>query len=382
MIKLASLKECTGCMACSNICDIAIKVVTDKEGFRRPVIINNDCSKCGKCVNACPVLTPVVPEKTITHQVFACTNSSKLVRLDSSSGGVFTELAKFVLQKKGGVFGAAFTNECVVIHIEIDSENDLSKLRKSKYVQSDVGQCLKKAKERLEAGQYVLFSGLPCQIAGLYSYLGKDYDRLYTVDILCKGVPSPGVFAEFICETEKHWGCKVQEINFREKKYGWGNRAMMVLTFANGKQRVSPLTLSSFGSGFSTDLFSRPSCYNCKYKNKDRVGDITLGDFWGIGKDLSFDKLKKEGVSFVMLNSKKGKELFNSIRANLLVDERNLSEASKNNSALTMQNIKKRTRALFFLAYRINPKIALNLFTCPHRIAVWFRDKIRKHPKN
>lgn len=376
MIKLASLKECTGCMACSNICDIAIKVVTDKEGFRRPIIVNDDCLRCGKCVNVCPVLNPVVPERTITHRVFACTNSSKLVRFDSSSGGVFTELATFVLQKKGYVFGATFTSECVVAHIEIDSENDLGKLRKSKYVQSDVGQCLKKAKGRLEAGQYVLFSGLPCQIAGLYSYLGKDYDRLYTVDILCKGAPSPGVFAEFISETEKRYGCKVQDINFREKKYGWGNRAMMALNFTNGKQSVLPLTLSSFGSGFSTDLFLRPSCYNCKYKNKDRIGDITLGDFWGIGKDLSFDNLKKEGVSFVMLNSKKGKELFDSVKSDLLVDERSFNEASKNNSALNMRNIKKRTRTLFFLAYRTNPKIALNLFTCPHRIAVWFRDLI------
>jgi len=368
-------------MACSNICDIAIKVVTDKEGFCRPIITNNDCLKCGKCENVCPVINPIVPERVIAPQVFACASLSKSTRLESSSGGVFTELAQLILKKHGSVFGAAFTSECVVVHVEISSENDLGKLRKSKYVQSDVGQCLRTAKDCLEAGRYVLFSGLPCQIAGLYSYLGKDYDRLYTVDILCKGVPSPGVFAEFISEAEKHRGCKVQEINFRAKKYGWGNRAMMVLNFTNGKQSVSPLTLSSFGSGFSTDLFLRPSCYNCKYKNKDRVGDITLGDFWGIGKDLSFNNLKKEGVSFVMLNSKKGKELFDLIRANLLVDEQSLNEAARNNGALNMRNIKKRVRALFFLVYRINPQIALNLFTCPHRIAIWFRDKIKKHPK-
>ena len=377
MIKLASLKECTGCMACSNICDIAIKVVIDKEGFRRPIIINDNCLECGNCEKVCPVINPIVPERVITPQVFACASSSKSIRLESSSGGVFTELAQLMLKEHGSVFGAAFTSEFKVEHIEIESEADLYKLRKSKYVQSDIGECLRKVKDSLESGKHVLFSGLPCQIAGLYSYLGEDYERLYTVDILCKGVPSPGVFAEFISETEKYHGCKVREINFREKKYGWGNRAMMVLNFTNAKQSVLPLTLSSFGSGFSTGLFLRPSCYCCKYRGNRRVGDITLGDFWGIGNNLSFNNIKKEGVSFVMLNSKKGKDLFGLIRANLLADERNLNEASKSNSALRGRNTNNRFRALFFLVYKCNPQIALHLFTLPHRLAVWFRDLIR-----
>lgn len=381
MIKLASTKECTGCMACSNICDIAIKIVIDKEGFRRPVIVTENCLNCGNCEKVCPVINPIVPERLTEPRVFACASSSKSTRLESSSGGVFTELAQFILKKHGIVFGAAFTSELKVEHIEVESEADLYKLRKSKYVQSDIGQCLKKAKDYLEAGQYVLFSGLPCQIAGLYSYLGNDYDKLYTVDILCKGAPSPDVLAKFISETEKRYDCKIQDISFRDKKYGWGNRAMMVLNFTNSKQFVLPLTSSPFGSGFSTDLFLRPSCYNCKYKNKDRVSDITLGDFWGIGEDLSFNHLRKEGVSLVMLNSEKGKGIFNSIKANLLVDERSLNEAVGNNSALRGQNSKNSLRALFFLVYKYNPKIALHLFTCPHRIAVWLRDLICRRRK-
>ncbi len=374
---LSSFEQCTGCMACSNACENdAIQVITDKEGFIRPFIVETECLKCGKCVEACPVIKPPSPLGRLSvPQVFACMHANEHVRMQASSGGIFSALAQIIIQWKGIVFGAAFTDRHLVEHIGVEREEDLHVLRKSKYVQSNVGQCLSKAKGHLENGRYVLFSGLPCQIAGLYSYLGKDYERLYTVDLLCKGVPSPGVFSTFISSIEKRYKSVVQTYLFRDKKYG-SERAVSVVVFTNGKQLVLPLTQTSFGSGFSTELFLRPSCYPCKYRHITRMGDLTIGDFWGIGNDLSFISQKKQGISLVMLNSMKGKTLFQSTESQLLFEERNMEEAVKHNRALNSRKTVNPHRTRFFAMYKHNPQLALNIFTLVHRKMVWIRDQL------
>jgi len=257
---LAPFEQCTGCMACSNACEHAIQDIIDEEGFMRPFIVETECLKCENCTNACPVINPILPARISTTQVFACAHANEHVRMQSSSGGVFSVLVKIIFQRQGIVFGAAFTDSHLVEHIGVEREEDLHILRRSKYVQSNIGQCLSMVKENLEKGRCVLFSGLPCQIAGLYSYLGKDYEKLFTVDLLCKGAPSPGVFSTFLNSIEKRYKSIVQTYSFRDKKHGL-KRTISVVTFTNGKQRVFPLTQTSFGSGFSTNLFLRPSCY-------------------------------------------------------------------------------------------------------------------------
>ena len=374
---LASFEQCTGCMACYNACQHdVIQVIADEEGFMRPFLLATECLNCGNCVKACPIIKPILPERFCEPQVFACTHANKHARMQASSGGIFSALAKIMMQRQGVVFGAAFTDKHLVEHIGVEREEDLHVLKKSKYVQSNVGKCLSVAKEHLENGRCVLFSGLPCQIAGLYSYLGNDYDKLYTVDLLCKGAPSPGVFSTFINSIEERYKSAVQAYSFRDKKYG-SERATSVVTFSNGKKLVLPLTQTSFGSGFSTELFLRPSCYHCQYRNINRMGDITLGDFWGIGRDFAFYDLKSEGISLVMLNSMKGKALFDVIGSSLLLEKRNIQEAINRNRALNGKNIVNRRRTRFFALYKRRPQLALNLFTIIHRTMVWLRNKIQ-----
>ena len=272
---LAPRDRCTGCMACSSICERAIEIITDDEGFIRPVVVEEKCVECERCVKICPVLNPVSLERLGKPLVFACAHADEQVRLQSASGGAFSAVAQSILQRKGIVFGAAMTDGLRVEHIAVEREDDMHLLRQSKYVQSDIGRCLSMAKQHLENGRFVLFSGLPCQIAGLYSYLGRDYEKLYTVDILCKGAPSPGVFATFIHSVESRYKSALKSYSFREKTHGWG-KAISVFNFVNGKQLLLPLSQTSFGSGFSTELFLRPSCYHCIYRNIHRIGVLEV----------------------------------------------------------------------------------------------------------
>jgi coenzyme F420-reducing hydrogenase beta subunit len=378
---LALWDQCTGCMACSSICERAIKVITDDEGFTRPFVVEEKCIECGMCTKICPVLNPVLLERLGKPLVFACANVDEVVRLQSASGGAFSAAAQSILQQKGIVFGAAMTDGLRVEHIAVEREDQLHLLRQSKYVQSDIGQCFLMAKKHLDNGRFVLFSGLPCQIAGLYSYLGRDYEKLYTVDILCKGAPSPSVFATFIHAIERRYKSDLRLYSFREKMQG-SAKVVSVFTFADGKRRVTPLTQTSFGSGFSTDLFLRPSCYRCIYRNINRLGDISLGDYWGLGNDSSLYQHKQKGVSLVLLNSIKGKSLFESICGNLLFEERTIEEAVSHNSALKNKTTQNCNRARFFAVYKRYPHLALSVFTVIHRTVVWFRDKVKKHPKN
>jgi coenzyme F420-reducing hydrogenase beta subunit len=363
-------------MACSNTCRHAIKIITDAEGFIRPFLVKERCTECGRCTAVCPVLHPLRPERLCSPKVFACAHADEPVRLSSASGGVFAAIAQAVIQRHGIVFGAATNEHMQVGHTAIERQEDVCLLQQSKYVQSDLGHCFAAAKKNLEIERTVLFSGTPCQIAGLYACLGKDYTNLYTVDILCKGAPSPGIFEIFIRSQEKRYYSALRSFSFRVKKQGHA-KAMSIFRFADGTQRELPLTQTSFGSGFSTNLFLRPSCYQCAYRNPHRIGDISLGDFWGLSRDSSFYHDRHKGVSLVMLNSAKGKALFESAGADTLrVEERLLEEAVSHSSALQDKIFKNRFRGLFFKTYNRYPHLALSLFTLPHRMAVRLRSTI------
>ena len=295
-------KACCGCGACYNKCPVgAITMQENEEGFLVPVIDKNKCTNCGLCVKVCPSLN-VQYNNTDKPECYAAMADDE-IRMKSSSGGIFTLLAEDILDKGGYVCGAAFDDNWDVHHIIVDNKNDLEKLRGSKYVQSDTEDCYKKIKKLLDEDKYVLFSGCPCQVAGLYSFLGKNYEKLYTVDILCHGSPSRGVWKKYLNENfNKN---EIKKINFRDKnKIGWSCSHCTIST-KNGDDIVT----DDFTKLFHASINLRESCYDCKYSKKPRPADITLGDFWGISeykKDLNDDK----GLSFVLTNNEKGKFLF------------------------------------------------------------------------
>lgn len=298
-------QDCCGCGACANKCPVkAISMRENEEGFLAPAIDENLCTDCGLCARACPALN-VRYENTTEPECYAAMAEDE-IRMKSSSGGIFSLLAEHIIDKGGYVCGAAFNKDWSVSHIIIDNKQDLAKLRGSKYVQSDTENCYRETKKLLNAGKEVLFSGCPCQIAGLYSFLGKKYEKLFTVDILCHGTPSPGIWKKYLRETFPHQ--KIIGINFRNKeKIGW-SCSHCTFSLKDGNEIVS----DDYTKMFHNTALMRPSCENCKHSKLPRPADITLGDWWGIDKYQS-DINDNQGLSFVLLNNDKGKKIFNAL---------------------------------------------------------------------
>lgn len=305
-IDILSKDKCTGCSACRNVCPKnAIDMVKDEHGFSVPVI-NSSCIDCGLCAKTCPALTaqPHLQQKSSSYAVWA----QKEIREQSGSGGVFACLAERIIDSGGVVYGAAFDEGCRTLrHIGVSTQEELPRLYKSKYLQSEIGTVLSEVKENLSKKIPVLFSGTPCQVEGLRSYLKKDYDNLYTVDILCHGVPSPMAYERFLDEIAK--GQTVTAVDFRDKKYGWGK--LLKVTMADGSVHYDAHN-GNYLRAFADGLSMRESCMSCPYARAERVGDITLGDFWGVAS-YKQDWDDKRGTSLVLCNSSKGRKLFNSV---------------------------------------------------------------------
>lgn len=334
MIDISSKDQCSGCHACSNVCPKGcIQMLSDSEGFWYPQINKDKCIDCGLCEKVCPIIHRWKPDESRITTALAAMNKNENIRLRSSSGGIFSLLAEVIIAQSGIVFGAAFSDDFrLVHHICVDNTNDLDKLRGSKYVQSKIGDTYKQAKEYLDSGRKVLFTGTPCQIGGLYSFLRKEYDNLYTQDIICHGVPSPMVWEKYLEERERKAASKTQRMFFRHKKYGWKTYAVL-FEFSNNTAYVKSLQEDSFMRAFLSDSCLRPSCYNCSFKTAHRQADITLADFWGIQYVMS-DMDDNKGTSLVLVHSDKGKGLISSIRENIVFKETNIDTAIKYNPAL------------------------------------------------
>lgn len=320
--------NCTGCTACKNICpQNAISMIADKEGFLYPIVDEGKCINCGLCHVICPVLNNGGDTKKLID-VYACFNNNDEERLKSSSGGIFSLLAKNILERNGIVFGASFNKEHLVEHIYINTVKDLYRLQGSKYLQSSLGESFKTVEKNLNEGKYVLFSGTPCQIEGLLHYLRKEYDNLFTVDIVCHGVPSPKIWQKYLTSLKS----PISKINFRNKANGWKKYN---LTISNDNFIVNESFLkNSFFNLFLNNLIVRPSCYECKFKNKYRRSDITLGDFWGINKILpKMDDDK--GTSLMIINTCKGNDLFKLITKDITFESVDYNFVLKNNTMLT-----------------------------------------------
>ena len=344
MQKIIDTKRCTGCHACFDACPKGcISMESDKEGFLRPVIDEKTCISCGKCQSVCPVIKEKAEKPA--PKAYAVKSLIEDVRAESSSGGVFSLLAEAVLEKGGVVFGAAFDENFSVHHIYIENQEDLYKLRGSKYVQSRIGNAYKEAKQFLEAGRQVLFSGTPCQIAGLRAFLGREYENLILQDIICHGVPSPKVWEMYKAYREEKTGSKIKKVSFREKESGWKTSSVSI-QFANGETYIENLQKDIYMKAFLRNLDLRKSCYACHEKTVGRQSDITLADFWGIEKVMP-EMDDDRGTSLVLIHSEKGETLFSALRDKMNMHEVEINEAIRHNSAAYKSVEKPIKRAAF-----------------------------------
>lgn len=348
---LCNSDECTGCMACFNICKAkAIKMSEDKEGFLYPTIDSSRCIECGECRKVCPSIENI-KDSLERQEVYACWSKNKKVRKVSSSGGIFTELANAILEENGVVYGVKIDDQGRAVHFRGVSVEDIKEMQGSKYIQSDIGQCFCDAKADLDAGKKVLFTGTPCQIAGLKKFLKKQYDNLMSCDLVCHGVPSPKIFNDYVELMEEIHGARLQRIWFRDKSKGWEEYCMKII-FENGKVYKKSTYNDVFVRGFLRNYYLRPKCYNCLYANTNRVADITLGDFWGYKRESWKARNTDKGISMCMINSDNGQRLFEKVASNLVVYKKTLSEAIAGNHCLIGSFDMPENRNKFWTDYR------------------------------
>ena len=347
MIKITNKSNCSGCHACANVCPKkCIEMVSDNEGFWYPKIDETKCINCGLCEKVCPIIHKCQPDETRKTTAMAAINLNEEIRLKSSSGGIFTLIAEKIINQGGVVFGAAFADDFrSVHHICMDNVADLEKLRGSKYVQSKIGDTYKQAKQFLDNGRKVLFTGTPCQIGGLYSYLQKHYDNLYTQDIICHGVPSPMVWEKYVEERERKSASQIQRMFFRHKKYGWKTYAVL-FEFSNNTAYVKSLQEDSFMRAFLSNSCLHPSCHDCSFKSIKRQSDITLADFWGIQNVLP-EMDDDKGTSLVLVHSDKGKALLSQLSDKIKSNEVSCDLIEKYNLAAVKSALANKNRNLF-----------------------------------
>lgn len=345
MLDIKNKSLCSGCGACKNICPkSAIEMVEDNERFIYPKINTQDCINCGLCEKVCPILNPKEEESELP-KAYAAYNKEDKIRSQSSSGGIFTEISKVIIKNYGVVFGAVFDEEFNVVHDEVTTESDLEKIRGSKYIQSDINETYKKAKKYLTEGKKVLFTGTPCQIEGLYAFLNKEYENLYTQDLICHGVPSKKVWVKYLEFRKKLDKGILQKVNFRNKENkGWSNYQ---LSFTYGDKIINiNHNEDLYMKLFLKDVALRPSCYECKFKKKRRRADITLADFWGINNVIPGMNDEK-GTSLVIVHSKKGEKLLSSISNNIKCELVDFEMAiGHNKSMIKSANIENRREDL------------------------------------
>jgi len=331
-VKYITRKEkCSGCGACVKVCpEQAITLQPDEEGFLYPFIDLEKCAHCDICRKVCPNNRSYKYKYNDLH-AYACKNKSNDERLRSSSGGVFSLLAREILNKGGCVFGAAFDKR-IVKHIKIDNEKELIKLRGSKYVQSIIGESYTQAKRELEKEREVLFSGTPCQIEGLKSYLEKDYKKLICVSVVCHGVPNDKIFSSYQKEMEMKYDSKLLGIDFKNKEISW--KDYQIKYFFEDKNIKQSIWHDRYMIGYLNNYYLRPSCYDCDFRlHNKNSSDLILGDFWGVGEEIA-DYDDDKGVSAVLVNSKKGALIFEKIKNKIIQREVNVKKIEKHNLCL------------------------------------------------
>lgn len=355
--KFVSIEDCCGCGACANKCSVhAISMQENEEGFLNPVINEDSCINCSQCLKVCPILND--KKENIKNPECYAVAANDSIRLNSSSGGLFTLLAEYILKQNGVVCGAAFDDEWNVHHIIIDKLNDIHKLRGSKYVQSSTEYTFTEIQSFLKKEKMVLFCGTPCQVAGLNTFLDKNYDNLITMDILCHGAPSRSVWKKYL--SDNIFNTKIKNINFRDKtQIGW-SCSHCTITLEDDRKIVS----DEYTKLFHQSIILNKACQNCKFSKLSRPADITGGDWWGISKyDPNLNDGK--GLSFVLLNTIKGKKVFENIKEKMIISQKIDLSDDYNNGYIRHNEQHNLARAKFFFNYKNLPlnkasEIAIN----------------------
>lgn len=347
MYILENEAKCTGCEACKNICPKSCIAMEEKKGgFLYPIINEKECINCKLCKKTCPVNRPK-GHKNIPNEIYAAYSKDFESRSNSSSGGIFGELAKYIIEKNGFVFGTTLNDDFSAQVISAQNEKKLQELFKSKYVQSHVDLAYQKVESLLQENRVVLFSGTPCQIAGLKSYLGKPYTNLMTIDVVCFGVPSPRIFQKYIHSLEIQQKSKVLNFNFRSKVKGWtGKKFSVEIKFKNNNHFCEFATDNLYHKAFFNGCNVRQSCFDCNFKNGNHESDLTLADYWGVEK-YTPEMDDGKGTSLVIINSDKGKKMFNNIDCKVLYQRISSDNAFLDNLAATESKKENKQRKLF-----------------------------------
>lgn len=311
--------DCSGCTACAMKCpQIAISMLPDEMGFMYPIVDDSLCVDCGLCVKVCNFSDDKINDN-LPLAVYAGRLNDEEALAKSQSGGAFWAIASRIINDGGVVYGAALMDDFSVAHIEVETIADLERLRGSKYIQSRLNDIFSKVKSSLQTGRKVLFSGTPCHVSGLLSYLSPEsYDNLYTFDLVCHGVPSPKVWQDYLRWIEARENDKITNCNFRDKSFGWGSH---IETFSMNNS-VKVVAKPIFRELFYRHYIIRESCHNCPFTNLHRVSDVTAGDFWGWGKILN-RFCDKKGISLILINSAKGRELLEAVGSDILLQPSN-----------------------------------------------------------
>ena len=363
MINIQSKVECCGCEACVQVCPKkCINLYADSQGFLYPIVCEESCIDCSLCETVCPVLNKVSPQQNSSSTLYAVKAIDNHIRVNSSSGGFFSVLSEYILNRNGVVYGAAFDDVFNVFHTRVETKASFPKLRGSKYVQSRIGQTFTQCKHDLDQGKQVLFSGTPCQISALGHFLRREYENLIKVEVVCHGVPSPMIFKKYLEESILSSGDNkvITKVNFRTKLEGWKKYYFTVEYNENGMSKVynECVTDSLYMKGFLNDLYIRPSCFECPAKNFTSAADFTIADFWG--QDIAFPEFDDDkGVSAVFLNTKKANSLFSQLE--MITQERRYTDFIHYNPSLIQSAKMTLLYSKFWNLYAISKQVKTSI---------------------
>lgn len=388
MIQIADKIDCCGCNACGDVCPKqAISFKADIEGFWYPEVNKDKCVNCGLCEHICPIININELKKNEFEKpkCFAAVHKNLEIRFQSTSGGLFSAFAEYILKQGGLVGGAAYTKEWGAEHILVGDKSELYKIRGSKYFQSNLEGFYTSIKHALEGGKKVLVCGSPCQMAAIRRFFKKESNNLYIIDWICFGIPSVKFFRKYVAYWEKKTGSKLTYFQFKIKDLGWRNRSMR-LGFEDGKYYYEDGEGSLFDYGYHrAHVISRPSCYKCVFKNAPFISDITLGDFWGI-ENISHDPDldRNLGTSVVLCHNNKGLSLFNTIKSKIINQEVEYNDVANENRALTQSHPAPLiNRELFY--QRLNQddfrSLMLDVYNETSKF-IPFKTRIKPHIKN
>lgn len=359
--KISDPMFCCGCGACMNICPkYAISMESNENGFRYPKVDLEKCIDCGLCLQVCSYTKNKTPASRKKAFAAAGVDTDPM---QSASGGLFASFAKHILSAGGVVYGCAMLQENNTLHpkhIRVDKESDLPLLKGSKYVQSDIGMAYREVRDDLKSERPVLFTGTPCQVEGLRGFLRKDYDNLYTIDIICHGVPSIQMFRDYLLFVEGKEKKKVVDYKFRDKSGGWKLHGKMVLEAPDGKRETVFFEpeQSSYYQMFLNSYTYRENCYQCPYAGDHRPGDITIGDYWCI--DLVHPELlvenagpfdEKKGISCLIINNEQGQRLVEAFGSGIEKRESSFENAARYNGQLKHPSVLKPEREIALRKY-------------------------------